>query len=116
ELAQTIAGWSKDPSTQVGAVVVSPDRSEISLGYNGFPRRMRDDAFLYQDRQTKYSRVVHGEINAILQARGKVAGHCLFTWPMLPCDRCAPVVINAGIRRVVSFAPPKDQLSRWEKS
>lgn len=41
-LAEHIAGWSKDPSTQVGCVVVGPDREIRSTGFNGFPRGIED--------------------------------------------------------------------------
>ncbi|HIF04044.1 MAG TPA: CMP deaminase, partial [Candidatus Poseidoniales archaeon] len=43
-LAEHIAGWSKDPSTQVGCVVVGVDREIRSTGFNGFPRGIADDA------------------------------------------------------------------------
>ena len=29
---------SKDPSSQVGACIVSPDNKILSMGYNGFPK------------------------------------------------------------------------------
>ena len=34
---------SKDPSTQVGACIVSPENIIISTGYNGFPTGCADD-------------------------------------------------------------------------
>jgi deoxycytidylate deaminase len=43
-LAEHVAGWSKDPSTKVGAVIVSPDRRQLTTGYNGFPQGIADDA------------------------------------------------------------------------
>lgn len=36
---------SKDPSTQVGACIVSPDHKILSMGYNGFPKGCSDDIF-----------------------------------------------------------------------
>ena len=41
-LAEHVADWSKDPSTKTGAVIVRPDRTIASMGYNGFPRGMAD--------------------------------------------------------------------------
>jgi dCMP deaminase len=107
-LAYEIAQWSKDPSTQVGAVIVRPDKTIASVGYNGFPRGMSDDSQLYLDRDTKYSRVIHGEMNAILSAKEPLKGFTLYTVPCFTCDRCAVHVIQAGIARVVS-AKSKDE-------
>ena len=36
---------SKDPNTQVGACIVSPDHKILSMGYNGFPSGCSDDEF-----------------------------------------------------------------------
>ncbi len=113
-LAAQVATWSKDPSTQMGAVIVRPDRTVASIGYNGFPRGMDDDPALYADRTTKYSRIIHCEMNAILSAREPVTGYTLYTWPFLSCDRCAPHVIQAGIARVVAPSLPEHLAGRWE--
>lgn len=32
---------SKDPNSQVGSCIVSPDNKILSIGYNGFPRGVR---------------------------------------------------------------------------
>ena len=101
-LAEHIAQWSKDPSTKVGAVIVKPDRTIVSTGYNGFPRSMSDDPDLYADRDIKYSRIIHAEVNAILSARGSIEKCTLYTWPFPTCDRCSVLVIQAGISRVVA--------------
>ena len=37
---------SKDPSTQVGACIVSQDNKILSMGYNGFPSGCSDDPAL----------------------------------------------------------------------
>lgn len=112
DLMKVAEGWSKDPSTKVGAVIVRPDLTVASIGYNGFPRGMSDDAELYADRPTKYSRIVHGEMNAILNAHGSVDGCTLYV-PFPPCDRCAVHVVQAGIKRVVYIEPTDDIKSRW---
>lgn len=112
DLMKVAEGWSKDPSTKVGAVIVRPDLTVASIGYNGFPRGMSDDAELYADRPTKYSRIVHGEMNAILNAHGTVEGCTLYV-PFPPCDRCAVHVVQAGIARVVYEEPTADIKSRW---
>lgn len=121
-LAREISAWSKDPSTKVGAVIVRPDRTIVSLGYNGFPRGTDDAPHLYADRDFKYRKVVHAEQNALLNARTDVTGCTLYTWPPgygATCERCAAHVIQAGIARVVSVLKPDDGdpfASRWREA
>lgn len=116
-MAKYMATASKDPSTKVGAVIVRPNNTIASVGYNGFPRGMSDDPSLYNDRPTKYSRVVHAEMNAILNAQGSVDGCTLYTSALPPCDRCAVFVVQAGISRVVyeTIADPA-LAERWAES
>lgn len=109
-LASHVATWSKDPSTQVGAVITDPNHRVLSLGFNGFPAGVADTDL--DDRDHKIARVVHAELNAILFARGPVVGATLYVWPMPPCSRCAGPIIQAGIARVVA-PPPGD---RWADS
>lgn len=108
-LASLVAGWSKDPSTQVGAVIVDPDKRIISTGFNGFPRGVADDPV---DREVKLLRTIHAEENALLFARGDVAGMTIYvTRP--PCARCAAKLVQSGIVRVVYPLPPVDFAERW---
>ena len=113
-LAEEIAIWSKDPSTKVGAVIVRPDNTIASTGYNGFPMNMADKPEYLDNREEKYSRVVHGEMNAILFARESVNGYTLYTVPFMPCDRCFVHVAQAGIVRVVFPKCPEDKMIRWK--
>lgn len=114
-LAREVAGWSKDPSTQVGCVIVRPDRTIASLGYNGFPRGLDDSADLYADRDTKYERIIHAEMNALLSATEDLKGYTLYVDPLIPCPRCAVHLIQKGISRVVSVAlnQDEDRHVRW---
>lgn len=112
-LASEVAEWSKDPSTKVGAVIVKNNVHIVSLGFNGFPQYMQDKPEMYADREEKYSRIVHGEINAIIFAERPVRGMTLYTYPFLPCDRCAVQVIQNGIARVVAPKPLPDKEERW---
>jgi dCMP deaminase len=112
ELARHVAAWSKDPSTQVGAVVAEGKRV-VSLGYNGFAAGVNDDPARYLDRDTKYKLVVHAERNAILFARRDLKGCTLYTHPFSPCAQCAALVIQSGIKRVVAPEASSDVLSRW---
>lgn len=112
-LAEHVAEWSKDPSTKCGAVIVRPDRTVLSVGYNGFPRGTDDADALYEDRDEKYKRIVHCEMNAILTAHGQSKGCTLYTWPFLSCHRCAVHVIQAGIVRAVAPVVPPELRDRW---
>lgn len=107
---------SKDPSTKTGAVIVRPDRTVASIGFNGFPKNMPDKLGYYADREEKYARIVHCEMNAVLHAREPVAGYTLYTWPFASCDRCAVHMLQAGIERFVFPKPSADALSRWAES
>jgi dCMP deaminase len=98
-MARLVSSWSKDPSTKVGAVIVTPENVLVSVGYNGFAQAMPDVEKHYIDREAKYSRIVHSETNAIVLARGDVRGHTLYV-TLPPCDRCAVTIIQAGISRV----------------
>lgn len=105
DLARHVAQWSKDPSTKCGAVIVRPNRTVASIGYNGFPRGADDTDCLYLNRDRKYLRVVHAEVNAILNCQERPEGYAIYIWP--PewgpcCSHCAAAIINAGITTVVS--------------
>ena len=103
KLAEHISGWSKDPSTKVGWVVVGEDREIRSTGFNGFPRGIADDAARLEDREQKYPLICHAEENAIMHAAriGLSLKGCTayVTWP--PCTRCARSLIQAGVVEVV---------------
>ena len=101
--AQLVSTWSKDPSTKVGCIIVSPDRVVLSEGYNGFPQGIADTPERLSDRTQKYPRVVHSEANAVINAGrngAKIADGILFvTAP--PCPNCAKMIVQAGIREVL---------------
>ena len=114
-LAGHVAQWSKDPSTKTGAVIVRPDRTIASLGFNGFPRKIKDTPELLDDRDEKYKRIIHCEMNAILTARERLDGYTLYNWPGQSCSRCAVHVIQSGIVRVVSPRAATDYARRWRE-
>jgi dCMP deaminase len=99
DLAQHVAGWSKD-STKVGAVITR-GKFVVGLGFNGFPAGIADDERLL-DRPTKLEIVIHAEQNAVLSAKQNLDGCTIYVWPFLPCTNCASVVIQSGIKRVVA--------------
>lgn len=115
-LAEHISKWSKDPSTQVGAVLVNDQRVVVGMGFNGFPRNIYDDPEIYQDRGEKYKYIVHAEMNAIANASGSINGTTVYTWPFMPCSDCAKHLIQFGIQRVVSIKETQEQYQRWRDS
>lgn len=96
---------SKDPSTQVGACIVSSDNKILSMGYNGFPMGCSDDMFPWEregeELDTKYPFVTHSELNAILNYRGGSLEGTKIYVSLFPCNECAKAIIQAGIRTVV---------------
>jgi dCMP deaminase len=113
-LATLVATWSKDPSTQVGAVITK-GKHIISLGFNGFPAGVEDSEEALADRDIKYQMILHAEVNAIHAAHTKLEGCTLYTTPFAPCCRCAAQVIQVGIKRIVSLKTPEILAFRWKK-
>lgn len=115
-LARHIAQWSKDPSTQVGCVVVGPDREIRSTGFNGFPRGIGDTIERLGDRAKKYPLICHAEENACMHAAriGVSLKGCsaYVTWP--PCTRCARSLVQAGVQLVL-FPAGLDIPERWRE-
>lgn len=109
DMAELVASWSKDPSTKFGAVIVRPDLTICSVGYNGFPRGVADLTQHLEDRAEKYERVIHAEVNAILSASESLRGYTIYIHPPGPvpsCARCTTCIIQAGITRVVHYHEP----------
>lgn len=102
-VALLAAQRSKDPSTQVGACIVSQDNIILSTGYNGLPNGCSDDEFPWerQGEETKYPYVVHAELNAILNSGGRVLKGAKLYVALFPCNECAKAIIQSGIREVI---------------
>ena len=111
KLAEHIATWSKDPSTKVGAIIVDSNKRIISLGFNGYPKKIPDDD-LY-NRESKYNKILHAEINAILFAKRDLK-NCIIYVTNIPCPQCASAIIQSDIITVITKKPNEDFLSRWE--
>lgn len=114
KLASHIAEWSKDPSTKVGAVIVRPNRTIASIGYNGLPRGIFDDPTRLENRSIKLSMTIHAEMNALLNAQEPLSKYTLYC-TMAPCSNCAASIIQSGITCVV-FPKPSSENSRWSES
>ena len=115
-LAKYISTRSRDPSTKVGAVIVRPNKTIVSLGFNGFPRGVDDDEERYNDRELKYKLVVHAEANALVAANEDLEGCTIYTWPFPPCSSCAGLIIQSGIHAVIAPEPTPEQVDRWGDS
>ena len=104
-VAMLAARRSKDPNTQVGACIVSPDNIIISTGYNGMPKGCSDDVFPWarsgEENETKYPYVVHAELNAILNANGRDLRGSRIYVALFPCNECAKAIIQSGIQEIV---------------
>lgn len=99
EIAKTVAGWSKDPSTKVGAVAVSDARAILTTGYNGIPRFVADFPERYR-RPEKYRYVCHAEQNLVAHAARPVLEGATIYVTHAPCSDCAKLLINAGVKRI----------------
>jgi len=120
-VALLAAERSKDPNTQVGACIVDDQNRILSTGYNGFPHGCSDDEFPWNRDEslgeTKYQFVVHAELNAILNARGKSLADSRLYVGLFPCNECAKAIIQAGVSEVVYLSDkykdtPSTQASR----
>ncbi len=107
-MAKLISKRSKDPSSQVGAVIVSSDDRILSIGYNGFPNGISDDEFPWEreaenEVDTKYPYVCHAEANAILNFRGDLkalSGATLYV-TLFPCNECMKLILQTGITNII---------------
>lgn len=119
KLAREISKWSKDPSTRIGAVIVNDERRILATGYNGFPRGIEDTEERLNDREQKYPLIVHGEMNALMNALYSgvsVKGATIYVWGLPVCAECTKNVIQAGIKRVVityTENAPKKWQAQW---
>jgi dCMP deaminase len=98
-IAINVSKMSKDPSTQVGAVIVGSDNRKMSFGYNGFVRGIEETKEKWE-RPRKYQFVQHAELNSIINCPFDTVG-CTLYCTHQPCHRCLELVAQAGIRRVV---------------
>lgn len=117
DMAVHVSEWSKDPSRKIGAVIVDPNTRQIlSLGYNGFPQGVEDDARL-DDKAAKRKLVVHAEMNAIYNAAKNgvnIEGAWMFVSGLPSCHDCAKGIKQTGISRVINVYPQPG--SHWHES
>lgn len=116
ELAKCVSTWSKDPSTQVGAICVL-NGNILSTGYNGFPRGIIDKKERLENRDVKLSYVVHAEQNVIYNAcfHGiSLKNSSIYIYGLPVCSDCAKGIIQAGIKDV--YIENKEYSNVWTES
>jgi len=107
-IAKLCAMRSRDPQTQVGAVLVDELNHIVGTGYNGLPKNCDPNNFPW-DREgdflnTKYAYICHSEINAIDNAdKTRLRGSRIYT-TLFPCNSCAKSIIQNGIVEVIYFS------------
>lgn len=113
-LCDMVAQRSKDPSTQVGAVIVR-DGDILATGYNGFPAGL-DETPERWERPTKYGYVVHAEENAVLRAarQGVSIKDATLYVSLAPCVKCARFIANSGIQEIVFNKTKTDGFPRGD--
>ncbi|MCP4219313.1 MAG: dCMP deaminase family protein [bacterium] len=96
---------SKDPGTRVGACIVNQQKKIVGVGYNGFPSGCSDDELPWEREgdylDTKYPYVCHAELNAVLNSIISNLRGCSIYVALFPCNECAKVLIQAGIKEVI---------------
>ncbi len=117
-LALEVAKLSKDTSTQVGALLLGSHNEIRSMGYNGAPRGCSaDEDSRGSTRPEKYFWFSHAELNAITNAArtGTPLEGCVLVVTHFPCMDCARAIVQAGIKRVVTYRPSDEFASRWSE-
>lgn len=99
KMAILIAKRSKDPNTQVGCVLVSPDNRQMRIGYNGFAVGINEPSERWE-RPTKYDFVIHAETNAILNSKCDLQGWTCYV-TLKPCEKCSSLIVQSGIKEIV---------------
>jgi len=112
EMAVLISKRSKDPKTQVGAVIVDSDNVIVSVGYNGFPRGCSDDEFPWDKGEGLHNKklyVCHAEMNAIINSNRDLHNCKIYT-TLFPCHECTKLIIQKKLSKVY-YMDRKDNLS-----
>lgn len=114
-VAEAMALRSKCVRRQIGAVIVSPDNSQIWVGYNGPPAgwmptndvttcEMWCERSKFNQATAGYDNciTIHAEANALLKSdRALRRGGTIYV-TSFPCWDCAKMVANSGIKKVVT--------------
>lgn len=117
-VASGVAKLSKDPSTQVSALIFDREGGAGPWGYNGAPRGSNMDEVQNLDRALKLQVFEHAERNAIFSAarQGYSTDGKVLVVTHFPCVECARAVIQSGFYAVVCPEPTRAFMERWAES
>jgi len=109
---------SKDPSTQLGAILVKPQMGIIAWGVNGLPDRIKDEEDRWQyPKKSIY--IEHAERNVIYKCaeRGINTTGLTMYCPWFSCVECARAIIQSGIVAVVGHKEMFEAVNdRWKET
>jgi len=121
QIAHLVATRATCPRRSVGAVIVR-DQRILATGYNGAPAGLphcptegpHNDWPVGCMRAGHCIRALHAEQNTLLQAAkiGIATEGADIYVTCQPCNTCAKMIINAGIRRVIYEGDYPDQFSK----
>ena len=112
-IALLSAKRSKDPSTQVGACIINKDKRIIAIGYNGFPKGIKDTKKRLNDKELKRAISLHAEESAILNAKCNVEDCKIYIYGLCCCSHCAALIIQSGIKEVYYKLSEKGESEHW---
>lgn len=116
-ISKEISGWSKDPSTKVGAIAVNESRRIVAQGYNGFPSGCNDEKCKLDDRLSKYEWTIHAEANTIYNACNSgtnLLHSTVHIFGMYPCPECVKAMSQVKVARIVFQIGRSDNLVKWK--
>ena len=117
QMAQMVSTWSKDPSSKIGAVAVNDEKRILATGYNGFPRGIADTEERLNNRDEKYPRIIHAEMNVLMNALYNgvsLKDSTIYVFGLPVCPDCTKSIIQAGIKRVV-LPYPVEVKGNWKQ-
>ena len=109
--------FSKDPDKKVGCLILSKETYRIlATGINGFPRHLSDTKERWE-RTNKSLYVIHAEQNAIANSAnsGTSIDNSIAIINMFPCKECAKILIQSGVKTIVTVQPNINHI-RWGES
>ena len=118
-LAKEVSTWSKDHSTQVGAIYIGDKKQILSTGFNGFPKKIIDSEERLNNRELKYKYTIHAELNGIYNAvyNGiNLNNSTLYVYGLPVCSACALAIIQVGVKTIVIQESNINKSQKWQDS
>lgn len=95
-IAREASKLSKDNKAKIGAVLISNNRI-VGVGVNGYPSGYDDN-----NLEHKHDKVIHAEINALLNYTGdRDKLDIMYIYGLPPCPECMKFIATTGISTVV---------------